>query len=68
MYLSERARKTGSLSLILSQEDIGNAIHLTKETVNRKLSILQDEGLVEVSGKKKITILDLGLLKQRAFF
>ncbi len=67
MYLSERSRKTGSLTLTLSQEDIGNAIHLTKETVNRKLSTLQEEGIVEVSGKKKVTILNLGLLKQRAF-
>jgi CRP-like cAMP-binding protein len=67
MYLAERARKTSSLSLSLTQEDIGNAIHLTKETVNRKLAILQEEGIVEVSGKKKITILDLGLLKGRAF-
>jgi len=58
----ERLRKTGGKVLFLSQEDIGNSIHLTKETVNRKLSVLQEQDLLVISGKKKIEVLDhLGL-------
>lgn len=62
MFLLERLRKTGGKVLFLSQEDIGNSIHLTKETVNRKLSVLQEQDLLVISGKKKIEVLDhLGL-------
>ncbi len=67
MYLYQRAVRTASSELLLSQEDIGNAIHLTKETVNRKLAVLQDEGVLGISGKKKITIFDLAALKEVAF-
>ena len=41
MYLFERYRKTASTTLHLTQDDIGSALHLTKETVNRKLSSLE---------------------------
>lgn len=67
MYLYQRSTRSASLELLLSQEDIGNAIHLTKETVNRKLAILQGQGVIRIAGKKKITILDLGELKEFAF-
>ena len=38
MFLLERVRKTGGDAVLLSQEEVGSAINLTKETVNRKLS------------------------------
>lgn len=66
MYLYQRSNRSSSVDLLISQEDIGNAIHLTKETVNRKLAILQDEGVIRIGGKKKITIIDLAGLKELA--
>lgn len=63
MFLMERIRRTGGDSVPLSQEEIGSAIHLTKETVNRKLSQMQDSGLVSVVGKKKILLVDMPALK-----
>lgn len=46
MFLLERRQRTGSDQLELTQSDIGNSIHLTKETVNRKLSELAESGLI----------------------
>lgn len=47
MFLLERRGRIGSDTLELTQSDIGNSIRLTKETVNRKLSDLTEEGLIE---------------------
>lgn len=67
MYLSERYRKTGSTTLHLTQDDIGSALHLTKETVNRKLSSLKEEGIIRVEGKGKLLILDMAKLEAISF-
>jgi CRP/FNR family transcriptional regulator len=67
MYLIERYRKTGSTSLHLTQDDIGSALHLTKETVNRKLSSLKEEGILRVEGKGKLLILDMAKLEAISF-
>ncbi len=67
MYLSERYRKTGSTTLHLTQDEIGSALHLTKETVNRKLSSLKEEGILCVEGKGKIQILDMAKLEAISF-
>lgn len=63
MFLLERIRRTGGSSVLLSQEEIGSAMHLTKETVNRKLAQMHERGLVSVSGKKKILLMDLPALE-----
>ncbi len=63
MFLLERIRRTGGASVLLSQEEIGSAIHLTKETVNRKLSQMQDNGLLSVVGKKTILLMDIPALE-----
>lgn len=63
MFLLERIRRTGGSSVLLSQEEIGSAVHLTKETVNRKLSQMQDNGLLSVVGKKKILLVDIPALE-----
>lgn len=47
MFLLERRARTGADTLEITQSDIGNSIRLTKETVNRKLSELAEEGLIE---------------------
>ncbi len=63
MFLLERVRRTGGVTVSLSQEEIGNAIHLTKETVNRKLSLMQENGLLSVAGKKRILLVDIPSLE-----
>lgn len=62
MFLVERIRRTGGDAVFLSQEEVGSAIHLTKETVNRKLAQMQNIGLVAVGGKKRILLLDIPAL------
>ena len=69
--LLEFARKYGRevpegimIELPLSREGIANYIGVARETVSRKLSLLQDEGVIEMSGNKKIIILDKKALEQ----
>ncbi|MTI48845.1 Crp/Fnr family transcriptional regulator [Sporosalibacterium faouarense] len=44
------------LNIPLSREDMANYIGVTRETISRKLSSMQDEGTIELSGNKKIII------------
>lgn len=46
------------IDLPLSREGIANYIGLTRETVSRKMSMLQDEGVLEMIGNKKLLLLD----------
>ena len=66
MFLTDRIRRTGGDVVLLSQEEIGSAIHLTKETVNRKLSQMQESGLLTVAGKRKILLEDIPALESLA--
>lgn len=52
------------LELPLSREGIANYIGITRETVSRKLGLLQDEGLIEPIGNKKVLIPDLRKLEE----
>jgi len=47
---------TIELELPLSREDMANYIGVTRETISRKLSSMQDEGIIELLGNKKIVI------------
>lgn len=51
------------VELPLSREGIANYVGLTRETVSRKMSRLQDEGIIEMEGNKKIIILDAEALR-----
>jgi len=69
--LIEFAKKYGSkqndgilVSMPLSREGIANYIGVTRETISRKLSRLQDDGIIEQVGNKKIKIYDLKALEQ----
>lgn len=64
MYLIFYADSNDSTELEISQADIAASINLTKETVNRKLSELQQAGLLRVAGKKKLQIVSLPELKE----
>lgn len=52
------------LELPLSREGIANYIGITRETVSRKLGLLQDEGLIEPIGNKKLLIPSLQKLEE----
>ncbi|HAE62145.1 MAG TPA: Crp/Fnr family transcriptional regulator [Eubacteriaceae bacterium] len=49
--------------LPLSREGIANYIGTTRETVSRKLNNLQNEGVIEMIGNKKIKIIDIDRLR-----
>lgn len=47
------------LELPLSREDIANYIGVTRETISRKLGSMQDQGVIDLVGSKKIIIKDI---------
>lgn len=52
------------VELPLSREGIANYIGAARETISRKLSVLQDEGIIEMIGNKKILVLDMKALEE----
>lgn len=48
----------------LSREEMANYIGVTRETISRKLTGMQDDGVIELVGNKKIIIKDLARLKR----
>ena len=71
MVLVEFSEKYGkrdttgiTIELPLSREGIANYIGVTRETVSRKLSHLQEVGIIELVGNKKIHIIDEEALKR----
>lgn len=50
--------------LPLSREGIANYIGLTRETVSRKMNHLQEEGIIEMIGNKKVIILNKMALEE----
>ncbi len=52
------------IDLPLSREGIANYIGLTRETVSRKLSSMQDEGIIEMIGNKKVLLPDRSILEK----
>jgi CRP-like cAMP-binding protein len=61
-YLLDRAGATGEVTA--TQEEIAAAVGLARETVNRHLALLQEEGLLRVS-RGCITVLDAAGLAGR---
>jgi CRP/FNR family transcriptional regulator len=47
------------IDLPLNREEMGSFIGTTRETISRKLVAMQDEGILEFEGNKKIIIKDL---------
>ncbi|MFA5523494.1 MAG: Crp/Fnr family transcriptional regulator [Tissierellales bacterium] len=47
------------LELPLSREDIANYIGVTRETISRKLGSMQDQGVIDLIGSKRIIIKDI---------
>ena len=68
--LLEFAKKYGKahskgleIDLPLSREGIANYIGLTRETVSRKMNLLQEEGIIEMIGNKKVILIDIQALE-----
>lgn len=59
-----RKRDSIEMEIPLTREDMANFIGVTRETISRKLSHLQDEGIIDLIGNKKIIILDIESLKE----
>lgn len=51
------------MDMPLSREEMGNYIGTTRETISRKLASLQEEGILQMSGSRKIIIKDIEELK-----
>lgn len=52
------------IDLPLSREGIANYIGLTRETVSRKMSLFQEEGLMEMVGNKKVLLLNRSAMER----
>jgi CRP-like cAMP-binding protein len=51
------------IELPLSREGIANYIGIARETVSRRMSNLQDQGIIEMVGNKRVIILDRDALE-----
>lgn len=51
------------IDLPLSREEMANYIGVTRETISRKLTSMQDDGIIQLIGNKKMVIKDLEYLK-----
>lgn len=52
------------LELPLNREEMGNFIGTTRETISRKLTSMQDDGIIEFEGNRKVIIKNLNALKE----
>ncbi len=50
------------ITLPMSKKDLASYMGMTRETLSRRLSSFQDQGLISMSGQRKITILDVDAL------
>jgi len=50
------------VELPLSREGIANYIGVARETVSRKMNMLQEEGIIEMVGNKKVIIRNIDAL------
>jgi CRP/FNR family transcriptional regulator len=66
-FLKESGKEAISgvtLELPLNREEMGSYIGTTRETISRKLTLMQDEGILEFEGNKKVIIKNLAALQQ----
>jgi CRP/FNR family transcriptional regulator len=61
--IRQRGGELDAMRLPMSREDIGNYLGLTLETVSRRLSIMQGQGIIRID-KRKISILDMAALSR----
>ena len=66
-FLVETSRRRGTSCVDLTQEEIGRALVLTQETVNRKLARLKRCGYIRVNGQRSLELLNPEGLRAIAF-
>jgi CRP-like cAMP-binding protein len=52
------------IDLPLNREEMGNYIGITRETISRKLTSMQEEGIIELIGNRKLLIKNMELLEE----
>ncbi|MEC1721294.1 Crp/Fnr family transcriptional regulator [Schinkia azotoformans] len=52
------------ITLPMSKKDLASYMGMTRETLSRRLSSFQDQGLISMTGQRKITILDVDALSE----
>lgn len=62
-FLSMRSEKLNSNVIGLTRDTIASSINISRETVSRKLKELEEEGIIELDGYKKIILTNKGKLK-----
>ena len=55
-----------AIDLPMSRRDIADSLGLTIETVSRQFTRMRKDGLIEVSGRRDVTLLDRAALERRA--
>jgi CRP/FNR family transcriptional regulator, anaerobic regulatory protein len=55
-----------AIDLPLSREEMANYIGVTRETMSRKLTAMEEEGVIELVGNRKIIIKDINMLEEMA--
>lgn len=70
LMLTERATSDGpartAFDLPLRREEIADFLGLTYETVSRQFGLLKDRGLIGLSGRRHVTVLDIPALADAA--
>ena len=67
--LAERCKRTGgpmAVDLPLTREEMADYLGLTLETVSRQISALKKEGVIDLEGKRHVTIPDFDRLLEEA--
>lgn len=54
------------IDMPLTREEMANYIGVTRETMSRKLTLMEEEGIIELLGNKKIVLRDIEALKDLA--
>ncbi len=62
----KNATNTMSFDLPLTREAMADYLGLTLETVSRQMSALKKDGVIELEGKRRVTVPDMGRLMEEA--
>lgn len=62
-YLLQRAERTGSALVSMTQESLAEELGTVREVVVRSMRALRDDGCIRTAARGKIEILDLGALR-----
>ncbi|HHU28484.1 TPA: Crp/Fnr family transcriptional regulator [bacterium] len=65
--LLELAHDKKTINLKMSKGELASQLGMTQETLSRKLSMFQDQGLIKLEGQRKIIILDKDELESIKF-